>query len=237
MHDINRMRTLIIVVLTIIAAIAILHIATDYQTNEISGSETVMEILSEYAPKYQVEFMSMWGNDSRINNPPNPHTGNMFLVSHNDKFKLFEVGQYANKGVSQTAMFGTLDDLYTVAKDNKEHIGNVVTSGVLSTPGKTDLVIEMTPIMSQISFVTMVAPSSDWFTGFSIDLMKNGGWIDKTIIPLYAYIAGTDSNQGFVTEHKPRAIPEPIKINQSKILYPAGQVIPIAYAIINRMKI
>lgn len=219
------MNNLTLIAFIILIALVIVCIVSDYHMDK----DTV---------HYHIKFMSMWGNDPRINYPPNPHTGNMFLVSHDDKFKLFELDKYANKGVSQTAMFGTLDDLYVVAENNKKHIGNVVTSGVLQTPGSTDLLIGVTPSMSEISFVTMIAPSSDWFTGFSIDLAKDGEWIDQTIIPLYVFIAGTDSNQGFVTEHKLRSSPEPIKINNDKLLYPNtnGQVVPIAYAIINKLK-
>src|SRR5437870_10442922 len=80
--------------------------------------------------KYNVQFITMWGADESISHPDNPHTGNMFLITHNDKFKLFEVGKLASKGVSNTSMYGTLDDLFAITNGN-ENIGNTVNSGVL----------------------------------------------------------------------------------------------------------
>src|SRR5579872_3273335 len=84
---------------------------------------------------YSVTFMSKWGLDPRINHPSNPHTGNMFLVSHDNNFELFALGKLASKGVKQTSMYGTLDDLFAITNNNK-HIGNIVTAGVLETPGE-----------------------------------------------------------------------------------------------------
>jgi hypothetical protein len=228
------MKILILLALIVIIAIAITNIANDYMIDGKSNMDMIST--SEDSPtKYLIKFTSMWGKDPRINHPENPHTGNMFLVSHDDEFELFKNGKFASKGVSQTAMFGTLDDLYTIANNNKQHIGKIVTSKVLETPGSSELMIDVSSDMHQLSFVTMIAPSSDWFTGFSIDLMKNEKWINHTTIPLYVHIAGTDSNQGFVTEHKLRTVPEPIKIKQDNFLYPTGQVVPIAYVSIDKI--
>jgi hypothetical protein len=211
------LENLILFALVIVIVFASINIANDY---------LCVEKMSTNNAKYRVVFMSNWGKDPHISHPSNPHTGNMFLVTHNDK--LFKVGQLASKGVSQTSMYGTLNDLFSITNKNK-HIGNIVTSGALETPGSVDLMIDVSPNMSNLSFVTMVAPSSDWFTGFSIDLMRDGNWLKKKTIPLFVYIAGTDSNQGFVTEHIPRTTPEPIKIKRDKFLYPDGKIVPIAY--------
>ena len=185
---------------------------------------------------YHVMFTTKWGEDPSISHPPNPHTGNMFLVTHTDGFRLFENGKLASKGVSTTSMYGTLDELFKTTNGN-ENVGNIVTSNVLPAPGETNLMINVTPNKRYLSFVTMIAPSSDWFTGFSsIDLMKDGKWINGTTIPLYVYVAGTDSNQGFVTEHKMRKKALPIMIKTDSFLYPKNTVKPIAHVKITRIK-
>ncbi|MGI9463847.1 MAG: hypothetical protein ACR2OM_07905, partial [Aestuariivirgaceae bacterium] len=44
-----------------------------------------------------------------------------------------------------------------------------------------------------VSFVTMIAPSPDWFTGAAdIALIRNGKWIDELEIVLWAWDSGTD---------------------------------------------
>jgi len=194
------------------------------------------EKFSEDQATYRVTFTSNWGKDPLINHPPNPHTGNMFLVTHSNGFKLFEYGKLASKGVSTTSMYGTLDELFHITKGN-ENVGNIVTSNVLQTPGETNLMIDVTPDKRYLSFVTMIAPSSDWFTGFSsIDLKKNGEWVNSTTISLYVYVAGTDSNQGFTTEHKVRENALPITIKTDSFLYPKNTIKPIANVKITRIK-
>jgi hypothetical protein len=182
---------------------------------------------------YTIKFITAWGQDPLINHPENPHTGNMFLVTHDQNFKLFEVGKLASNGVSVTSMYGTIDDLKQMVKDN-DSIGNVVTAPVLMAPGRTNMSIDVTADKSNLSFVTMIAPSSDWFTGFSLKLIQNGKWINNGTIPLYVYIAGTDSNQGFVTEHIPRQVPEPISVKDDLFLYPTGKIVPIAHIMYSR---
>jgi hypothetical protein len=183
---------------------------------------------------YNVKFVTMWGADQSINHPSNPHTGNMFLITHNSNFELFKVGQLASKGISNTSMYGTIDDLLKMVQNNHD-IGSVVTNKVLMAPGEVNMTIGANSSKPILSFSTMIAPSSDWFTGFSTNLMSDNQWIKEITIPLYVYIAGTDSNQGFVTEHQPKNIPDPISLNQSPILYPNNQVKPIAYAVITKM--
>lgn len=214
------------VALVIVLVVLILYVVYTRMYEGFNGE-------SADTAKYNVQFITMWGADESIRHPDNPHTGNMFLITHNDKFKLFEVGKLASKGVSNTSMYGTLDDLFAITNDN-ENVGNTVTSGVLMAPGEVNLTINAEPSKRVMSFVTMVAPSSDWFTGFSLDLIEDGKWVTKKMIPLYVYVAGTDSNQGFVTEHKPRERAQPISLKNDKFLYPDGKLRPIAYAVVTK---
>lgn len=218
----------ITIILVVVLVLLALYIAYGMMYEKFTTTET-----NDQA-KYSVKFITMWGADESINHPDNPHTGNMFLITHNNNFKLFEVGKLASKGVSNTSMYGTLDDLFAITNGNV-NIGNTVTDRVLMAPGETSLTINADSSKPIMSFVTMIAPSSDWFTGFSLNLMENGKWIDKKNIPLYVYVAGTDSNQGFVTEHVLRDVPNPISLKNDKFLYPDGKLKPIAYAIITKV--
>ena len=51
-----------------------------------------------------------------------------------------------------------------------------------------------------MSLVTMLAPSPDWFVGFSaVPLYVDGAWITRTVLDLGAYDAGTDSGVAFTS--------------------------------------
>lgn len=220
------------IVLIVIILIELYYLCKTYGV--MYPMNNITEEMTQSA-NYTVKFTTQWGADKEINHPPNPHTGNMFLVNHDKNFKLFELGQLASIGISNTAMYGTIDDLMNLTKNNAS-IGNVETSNVLMAPGETTLKINVTDDKPILSFSTMIAPSSDWFTGFSINLLDNNNneWIKHKVIPLYVYIAGTDSNQGFVTEHKLRTVPEVISVKKDNFLYPTGKIKPIAYAIISK---
>ena len=192
-----------------------------------------VKVVSADKTKFDVKFISLWGIDPLINHPVNPHTGNMFLITHDETLKLFELGKTASKAISKTAMYGDVTDLMDHI-NNHLHVGNIVTSSVLPTPGETTMSIHADIHNSHLSFVTMIAPSSDWFTGFTVNLIENDKWIDKKTIPLYVYVAGTDNNQGFVEEHKPKNNADPISLKSDTSLYPSGKITPIAYAIITK---
>ena len=54
-----------------------------------------------------------------------------------------------------------------------------------------------------VSFVTMIAPSPDWFTGVTrLDLRDgNGGWVDSLTMDVFAWDAGTEDGMLFATDN------------------------------------
>ena len=62
-----------------------------------------------------------------------------------------------------------------------------------------------------LSLVTMVAPSPDWFVGInSFNLRPNGSWLDKAIIDLNVYDAGTDDGEIYTSPNQPSSPKESI---------------------------
>ena len=69
-----------------------------------------------------------------------------------------------------------------------------------------------TPDSAQLSLVSMLAPSPDWFVGLhGVELMHGGDWVESLTVPAHAYDAGTDSGGSYlspdadVTPHLPIA--------------------------------
>lgn len=158
---------------------------------------------------YQIEITMKWG-DPRIPilYPKDAHTGNMFLVVHNDQFKLFQEGQYASDGIVETSEYGTTTGLEKEAQES----GNVekyYLDDVLQCPGKKTFFIKATP-QDQISFATMLAPSQCNFTGFSNLHLAN---LERASFPIHAYSAGADVDDVFVTKpKKPLSVRKPISL-------------------------
>lgn len=222
--------TLLIIILFLLIGYVLL-----YGHSQSTVSDNFNNTNNQTSATYNVQFVTPWGSDYSINHPDKPHTGNMFLITHNDQFQLFKVGELASMGISKTAMYGTIDELLDETYKNPE-VGNITTGKVLMAPGQVTLKITATIDKPFMSFSTMIAPSSDWFTGFSnLNLMTDGEWINNIKIPLFVYIAGTDANQGFVTEHKLKEVPDFITVKNDMFMYPDGQTKPIAYAIISKL--
>jgi hypothetical protein len=177
---------------------------------------------------YRIKFVTMWGTPGTENiigysMPPleGPHTGNMFLIQHDPNFNLFRVGDYASAGIAESSMFGTNNGLIKEANGYKYY-----TKDVLQTPGERSFTITYDPQNPLFSFVTMIAPSSNWFTGVSsINMtgLNQSLTVGKsTGIALYAFDAGVDHGDQFKTFPKmPREEKIPISyIKENSVLFP-----------------
>lgn len=221
-----------------IIALIVIFILGYFSNKWLNGNKQIEKFDNSGPAKYKITFVSDWGSDQqKINFPANPHTGNMFLITNNGQVQLFDVGTNASTAISNTAMFGTINDLQQLYKYNT-NVGTIATNPVLMTPGKSSFFIDVYNDKPYLSFVTMVAPSPDWFTGTpkaGVNLLAQNDWVKNISVPLYVYDAGTDSGQGFNTEHYIQNQPNPVTIKTDTFLYPDGLVKPIAYLQIDRI--
>ena len=94
--------------------------------------------------------------------PNGPHTGNFLFVTHDNKYNLYKPGQVASQSVAETSMFGTVNQ-FRLPRDKTY---DAVTLNSISSPFKTSIEIGATNDNPLLSFVSMVAPSSDFFLWF-----------------------------------------------------------------------
>lgn len=169
-----------------------------------------------------------------------PHTGNMFLAIHNHSYYPFKLGENASTGVANSAMYGTNDDLINEIKSQKNDYYKYYIAPVLQTPGMYQFNnVTANADYPYMSFVTMVAPSPDWFTGISsINLLNIQ---TSASIPIYAYDAGTDSGTKFITlpKHPLNDASKPISYLASGEMFPKGIAVkdipPFAFIDIMRL--
>lgn len=195
--------------------------------------------------KFKVTFVIPWGKkgtDAIVNYPKPPleapHTGNLLLIQHDSKYHLFKLGEKASEGVANSAMFGENDTLISELDPSYK----IQSHEVLKTPNKhTFKIIEHSPKNKYLSFITMIAPSPDWFTAASsIDLSALGKKLEvgkHTVVPLFVYNAGTDAGNEFKTFPKNPQEPKPISIITHGPLFPKKQKAtpPIALLDIERV--
>ncbi len=60
--------------------------------------------------------------------------------------------------------------------------------------------LEVTKDYSFITFVSMIAPSPDWFVSQTFNLLKDEAWIEKIELELITYDAGGDSGETFTSQ-------------------------------------
>lgn len=155
---------------------------------------------------YDVTFTGTWGATTHPTNiPPGefpnptsaPHFSPIVVATHNSQVMLWENGQPASAGTEIIAETGKPDTFITEA-DAAIAAGTahsvVKGAGGFISPGTQSVAIQVHSDFPQATFLTMIAPSPDWFAGAHIDsLLSNGKLVDSVTVDVMAYDAGTDS--------------------------------------------
>ena len=133
--------------------------------------------------------------------PDDAHLSRLFGATHHGRYTLFRDGDTASTGVEVMAESGrgwVLTAEWAEAS-RRGRVGTVFEGPALSAaPGTVTTTFEATPAHPLLSFVTMLAPSPDWFTGGAdLPLRLDNRWIDETEIVLWAWDSGTDSGQTY----------------------------------------
>ena len=149
--------------------------------------------------QFRITFEASWtAADFPTNYPGNDHFSPLIGTAHNQQVIFWEVnGQPATDGIESMAETGgtsTLSDEITVAENSGFSMAVLLGSGLGSGDASTSLEFDVSETYPLITFVSMLAPSPDWFvgvSGFSL-LDAQGNWIGNAEIPLNLYDAGTD---------------------------------------------
>lgn len=171
------------------------------------------------AATYRVTFHSSWSALTHPSSFPfNPHYSPLVGATHDGSVTVWEPGGIATPGLEQVAEVGATTIL---AQELAQHVQaggaaqvlNYGGAGALGvSPGAVSVTFVTTPSYSQLSLVSMIAPSPDWFVGLhGVELLQGGDWVEALTIPAHAYDAGTDSGVSYlspdadVTPHQPIA--------------------------------
>jgi hypothetical protein len=163
--------------------------------------------------RYWLELKVVWSSETHpYEFPPDAHFSDLIGASHYSRYVLFSDGQTASSGLELLAENGRASILQAEMAEaaRRNRVGATFTGeGLATVPGVMTAEFEVHASHSLVSVATMIAPSPDWFTGVSgVDLARQGAWIDRLELPLWAWDAGTDSGTTYAAadlDTQPRA--------------------------------
>lgn len=191
--------------------------------------------------RYRLTFESTWTASTHpLDFPSTAHFSALVGGTHDATTSFWREGGLATNGIRDMAERGRtspLDDEINAAV-RAGGAGAVFTGGQIpATPGTVSLEFEIRQRYPLVTFVSMVAPSPDWFVGVTgLPLFENGSWVDERRVELVPWDAGTDSGQTFTSadlETQPRA---PISRIVTSPLAPNGAVRPLGRFVFTRLQ-
>lgn len=172
--------------------------------------------LAQGTAEYAVTFESTWSNATHPGAlPGGAHYSPLIGAVHSGAVEFWAPGGLATPGMESMAETGATTLL-------RSEINAAIGAGTalrrltgpgLGTPSTATITAQLDTDHSQLTLVTMIAPSPDWFVGVAgLELLEDGRWIDEVTVPLYAWDAGTDSGTAFTSSNQNTNPQEPITL-------------------------
>lgn len=132
--------------------------------------------------------------------PASNHFTNFIGMMHDTTSAIFKVNEPATLGVENVAEVGNATELI---KEINNNISGGRASGLFNITlpnitGTGTAVLNVSAKHSLISFISMIAPSPDWFAGLqNYNLVQNGNWVNDVSVNALGYDAGTEDGDVF----------------------------------------
>ena len=183
-------------------------------TKVVSPDDNNFDSQSQNA-RYRLKFLTTWREETfPTNYPPNRHFSRLIGTNHNSLGEIWKEDTIASEGIRLMAEAGN-NTVLGAEIESKIQTGiaeQLIVAEALSF-SQTEIFYEFSASDTHplLSLVTMVAPSPDWFVGInSFNLRPNGSWLDKAIIDLNVYDAGTDDGEIYTSPNQPSSPKESI---------------------------
>ena len=194
------------------------------QSKTPSTMETSTLQTDPISTKYSIEFIANWSVATHPDNyPGGAHFSPFVAYSHNDEVEalIYQIGQVASPGVEDMAETGStntlnqeIDQLISSTRAYQKTQGRLFDS-----PGTDSSELEFTRDYSYVTFVSMIAPSPDWFVSVSTNLLNGNDWINTVELELITYDAGSDSGETFTSQNNDTQPKESITVFSDNLQY------------------
>lgn len=164
--------------------------------------------------RYTIEITGKWTKPD-FTVPSGVHFTNFAGMVHKNNTSLWQENMLASTGIENVAETGNtsvlLLEIDSIIREKKA-LSLIYFTPPGSVSAKTASVY-CNSEFSFISFISMIAPSPDWFIGVnSFNLYKNEQWVNDTLIPLYVHDAGTEEGDIFGYNNPSTSPKQPIKL-------------------------
>lgn len=167
-------------------------------TETLSANED--ESLKEKDVTYKVTYVSQWSAQTHPGYfPDSAHLSPFVAWSHSPETTIFQVGSLASEGVEKMAELG---GTITLEQELEERIRSGVFDYIvgkrIDTPGTHSEQLKVYRGSTNVTLVSMLAPSPDWFAAVeNVELYKDDAFLSSVQAPLVIYDAGTEEGSTF----------------------------------------
>lgn len=197
--------------------------------------------------RYRVDVEIRWSAQTApVEFPDRPHLTRFVGATHHVRYGLFADGATASSGVVLVAENGRSTVLEAEVQEamRRGRAGTFIDGPALDTvPGAVSFTVDVTRTHYLVSFVSMIAPSPDWFTGVSaIDLRTadsggdHSGWVDTATVPLWAWDSGSDSGMTFTAPNADTQPRESIRLVATPHFLTADGLVALGVARFTRVE-
>ena len=172
--------------------------------------------------------------------PEGGHMSRLIGATHGGRYVLFRDGRTASSGLELVAENGRTSVLKAelAEAERRGRAGGLVEGPNLArVPGEIRARFEARAEHPLVSFVTMIAPSPDWFTGAAdVALMTRGRWVEEVTVPLWAWDGGTDGGATYEAPNQDTQPRQSVRLlATAHFLGPQG-LLPVGSATIRRVE-
>lgn len=168
--------------------------------------------------QYKLELDISWSGDTHPHDWPanGGHMSGLIGAAHHGRYVMFADGNTASSGVRSVAERGRSRILRAELQEatERKRVREVFQAdGIAQVPGRISATFTVSETHARVSFITMIAPSPDWFTGLAgVKLRDDAGWRDKAVYVLWAWDAGTDRGQSYTSDNDANQPAESIRL-------------------------
>jgi len=163
--------------------------------------------------------------------PDGAHLSGIVGATHNERYVLFRDGDTSSSGLELVAENGrprTLEAEFAEGIRRGQIAEIVYGPGFKEVPAAKEISFSMTPEHPLFSFITMIAPSPDWFTGVAdVALYRDGAWIDEIALPLWAWDSGTDFGSTYTSPNDDAQPQQSVRLLATPHVLTGAGLIPV----------
>ena len=188
----------------------------DEDIEEATNTEVSIEEADQNA-NYNIEFDATWSSSSHPDNYVSSAHFSPFVVYSYDgttQGRIFTIGSTSTPGMedmAETGATGILEEEINQIIEAKNAL-SYFKAQTINSPGQIEVTLEFSQEFNHFIFVSMIAPSPDWFVTAEANLFIEGQWVDQLILDVISFDAGTDSGDSLTAANSDTNPKQPITL-------------------------